>query len=63
MIAIADVFDAMRSRRSYKEPKPQNLVFKILNEEKGTSFNPLLVDNFINMSGATPPTSRSVPPA
>jgi HD-GYP domain-containing protein (c-di-GMP phosphodiesterase class II) len=50
MIAIADVFDAMRSRRSYKEPKPNDLVLKILNEEKGTSFNPHLVDNFINMS-------------
>lgn len=51
MIAIADVFDAMRSRRSYKDPKPQDLVFKILQEEKGTSFNPKLVDNFIDMSG------------
>jgi len=61
MIAIADVFDAMRSRRSYKEPKPQNLVFRILNEEKGTSFNPLLVDNFIKMSGATTPISHSFP--
>jgi HD-GYP domain-containing protein (c-di-GMP phosphodiesterase class II) len=49
MIAIADVFDAMRSRRVYKEPKPKELIIKILNEEKGTSFNPFLVDHFIKL--------------
>jgi HD-GYP domain-containing protein (c-di-GMP phosphodiesterase class II) len=49
MIAIADVFDAMRSRRVYKEPKPVSLIVKILTEEKGTSFNPLLVDNFLKI--------------
>ena len=49
MIAIADVFDAMRSRRVYKEPKPVSLILKILTEEKGTSFNPLLVDNFLKL--------------
>ena len=49
MIAIADVFDAMRSRRVYKEPKPVSQIAKILTEEKGTSFNPLLVDNFLKL--------------
>ena len=63
MIAIADVFDAMRSRRSYKDPKPQDLVFRILKEEKGTSFNPLLVDNFITMSGAAPQPPVHLPRA
>jgi len=49
MIAIADVFDAMRSRRVYKDPKPVSLIVKILKEEKGTSFNPLLVENFLKL--------------
>jgi HD-GYP domain-containing protein (c-di-GMP phosphodiesterase class II) len=49
MIAIADVFDAMRSRRVYKDSKPVSLIVKILREEKGTSFNPLLVDNFLKL--------------
>lgn len=49
MIAVADVFDAMRSRRSYKEPKPTEFIVKILQNEKGTSFNPFLVDNFIKL--------------
>jgi HD-GYP domain-containing protein (c-di-GMP phosphodiesterase class II) len=49
MIAIADMFDAMRSRRPYQEPKPQELILKIMQEESGTCFNPLLVDNFIRL--------------
>ncbi|RZB33374.1 MAG: hypothetical protein SRB1_01171 [Desulfobacteraceae bacterium Eth-SRB1] len=49
MIAIADVFDAMRSRRVYKDAKPVSLIVKILTQEKGTSFNPLLVDNFLKL--------------
>ncbi|MGA8180672.1 MAG: HD domain-containing phosphohydrolase [Desulfobacterales bacterium] len=49
MIAIADVFDAMRSRRVYNDPKPLSLIMKVLTEEKGKSFNPLLVDNFLKL--------------
>lgn len=49
MIAIADVFDAMRSRRVYNDPKPLSLILKVLTEEKGKSFNPLLVDNFLKL--------------
>jgi HD superfamily phosphohydrolase YqeK len=49
MIAVADMFDAMRSRRPYKEPKPDTLIIKILREESGTSFNPRLVQNFLKM--------------
>jgi len=49
MIAVADVFDAMRSRRSYSPPKSNELIIKILTEEKGTAFNPFLVDSFIKL--------------
>jgi HD-GYP domain-containing protein (c-di-GMP phosphodiesterase class II) len=49
MIAIADVFDAMRSRRSYSEPKSNERIIQILTEEKGTTFNPFLVDSFIKL--------------
>jgi len=51
MIAISDVFDALRSRRVYSEPKPQDLIYKILKGEKGTTFNPFLVDNFFKIIG------------
>jgi HD-GYP domain-containing protein (c-di-GMP phosphodiesterase class II) len=49
MIAIADLFDAMRSRRPYKAPTPDALIIKILQEESGTSFNPELVQNFLRL--------------
>jgi HD-GYP domain-containing protein (c-di-GMP phosphodiesterase class II) len=49
MITIADVFDALRSRRSYSPPKPMEQIVSILNKEKGTSFNPILVENFLDI--------------
>jgi HD-GYP domain-containing protein (c-di-GMP phosphodiesterase class II) len=49
MVTIADFFDAMRSRRAYKEPKPDAVIIKILKEESGTTFNPDLVDNFLRL--------------
>jgi HD-GYP domain-containing protein (c-di-GMP phosphodiesterase class II) len=55
MIAIADVFDAMRSRRSYSEPKPLELIVKVLQEESGTTFNPWLVANFLKLIQAQKP--------
>jgi HD-GYP domain-containing protein (c-di-GMP phosphodiesterase class II) len=49
MITIADIFDAMRSRRPYKEPKPDAQIVKILKQESGSTFNPQLVRNFLRL--------------
>lgn len=49
MIAIADVFDAMRTRRSYKEPKPVKDIVSVLMKEKGTAYHPRLIDNFLKL--------------
>jgi HD-GYP domain-containing protein (c-di-GMP phosphodiesterase class II) len=49
MIAIADVFDAMRTRRSYKEPKPVEDIVKVLQKERGSAYHPQLVDNFLKL--------------
>lgn len=57
MIAISDVFDALRSRRSYSEPKPQSKIVKILEAESGTAFNPSLVNNFLQMIQGTKPSA------
>jgi HD-GYP domain-containing protein (c-di-GMP phosphodiesterase class II) len=51
MIAIADVFDALRSRRVYSDPKTPEFIQKILNSEKGSTFNPFLVNNFLKIIG------------
>lgn len=49
MIAVADLFDAMRSRRPYKEPKPDDFIIELLRKESGTAYNPQLVDNFTRL--------------
>ena len=54
MISISDVFDAMRSRRPYKEPRPVDEILRILQDEKGATFNPMLVDNFIRLLAVKP---------
>jgi len=49
IIAISDVFDALRSKRPYSDPKPQEVIMKIIQEEKGRAFNPQLVESFLKL--------------
>lgn len=42
--ALADVFDALGSRRSFKEPWSEEVVVKTIKEGRGTQFEPALVD-------------------
>ncbi len=49
MISIADVFDAMRSKRSYQGAMPLEKIVNVLNNGKGKSFNPQLVDHFFKL--------------
>lgn len=44
--AIADVFDALGSRRCYKEPWEDERIFEFFKEQKGKHFDPKLVDIF-----------------
>jgi putative two-component system response regulator len=48
IVAIADVFDALTSRRPYKEPFPVERAFKIIKEERGEHFDPEVVDAFFS---------------
>ena len=48
MMAIADVFDALISKRCYKDAIPVEEAFKIIEEESGTHFDPQLVKVFLN---------------
>jgi len=45
--ALADVFDALSSRRSYKAALPSSECFAILEEGRGTQFDPRLFDVFL----------------
>lgn len=45
--AVADVFDALMSKRPYKEAMPPEDVYKIIVSERGKHFDPAIVDIFI----------------
>jgi putative two-component system response regulator len=47
IVAIADVFDALNSRRVYKTAMDLDTVLKIMTEGKGTHFDPILLDLFL----------------
>ena len=49
MTAIADCFDAMRTRRPYQEPREPKVIANVLVQGAGTEFNPFLVRNMIQM--------------
>ncbi|WP_319523501.1 HD domain-containing phosphohydrolase [Breoghania sp.] len=48
IVAIADVYDALSSKRSYKEPWDESRCIERLGREAGSHFDPELVEIFIN---------------
>lgn len=50
IMAIADVFDALVSRRSYKDPFPFDKAMQIIKEGAGTQFDPQLAQIFVEAS-------------
>ena len=49
MTTIADIFDSLRTRRSYHEPLTLDAVLTRLEELKGAQLHPALTDNFVNL--------------
>jgi putative two-component system response regulator len=47
IVAITDVFDALSSKRVYKDAFPIEKTMAIMKEGRGTHFDPLLVDLFL----------------
>jgi putative two-component system response regulator len=47
--AIADVFDALSSDRCYKKAFPLEKCFEIMLSERGTHFDPKVLDTFMNL--------------
>ena len=52
VFAVADVFDALTCRRPYKEPFPFEKSLAIVVEERGTHFDPAVVDAFASIAEA-----------
>lgn len=57
IVAVADAFDAMTSKRSYSAARLPDEAVAILAEQSGTAFDPRLVRLFIEMMGCYPPRS------
>ena len=47
IVALADTFDALTSRRPYKDPYPVEIACDIIKKERGQHFDPDVVDIFI----------------
>lgn len=50
LMAVADVYDALISRRVYKPPFPHEKAVSIIKEGKGNHFDPDMVDAFMEIS-------------
>lgn len=50
IMAVADVFDALYEERCYKPPiRPVERIMQIMSEGRGTQFDPVIIDVFIEM--------------
>ena len=49
IMALADVYDALVSERTYKKAYPKEKVEKIIREGRGTQFDPELTDVFLSI--------------
>jgi len=47
--ALADVYDALASRRSYKDPWTDEKILEIIKQDSGTHFDPEIVDCFLEI--------------
>ncbi len=49
VVKVADVFDALTSRRPYKEPWPVEAALDVLREQSGKQFDPIIVTAFLRL--------------
>ena len=54
LCSIADVYDAMRSQRSYQQAFPTDRILAVLKRNDGTQFDQHLVRRFVQLLGIYP---------
>jgi putative nucleotidyltransferase with HDIG domain len=54
IVSVADVFDALRTNRPYRQGLPSSRVRAILAEQNGTAFHPTLLKRFVTLVGLFP---------
>lgn len=52
IMAVADVYDALRSRRPYKEPFSHEKAYDIIKKEANSHFDPVIVSAFVSLESA-----------
>ncbi len=63
IVALADVYDALSSKRSYKEAWDEEKVLNIIREERGKHFDPEVVDSFFEVIDVIRSISQRYPDA
>lgn len=54
LASIADIFDALTSKRAYKKPFPMSQALSIIYSLRGEAFAPTYVDQFVRVLGVFP---------
>ncbi|MDD5505438.1 MAG: HD domain-containing protein [Candidatus Omnitrophica bacterium] len=54
IVAICDVYDALSQRRGYKQDYSPDVVYNIMNKDRGSAFDPELLDKFFKFMGFWP---------
>lgn len=49
IVALADTYNALRSRRPYKDPMPREHTETVIIESSGTHFDPMVVESFLRV--------------
>lgn len=60
VLALADVYDALRSRRPYKEPMTHHDAVKFISANSGSHFDPRVVDAFLCVTDRFDAISRAL---
>jgi putative two-component system response regulator len=60
IVAIADVYDALSTRRIYKEAAPHRECVEVLRSEAGRQFDPQLVEVFLEIGTAFENVARQL---
>jgi putative nucleotidyltransferase with HDIG domain len=54
IVCICDVYDALSQRRGYKSDYPPKAIYDLMLKERGSAFEPQLIDKFFKIVGAWP---------
>ncbi|MBQ2572344.1 MAG: phosphohydrolase, partial [Treponema sp.] len=62
IVAVADVYDALRHMRSYKKEWTADMTFEEIQNERGKQFDPDLVDAFVQIRNRLEAINKSLTP-